>query len=108
MSKNLSAILRTGSSTPITIASSTQLGGVKVDGTSIMISSSGVISGASTYSLPVSTSVILGGVKQAHNAIADNSEVYDAAAVEHAKEDMIAKLNAISLATTHEELDAIV
>jgi hypothetical protein len=46
--------------------------------------------------------------QQAHNAIADNSEVYDAAAVEHAKEDMIAKLNAISLATTHEELDAIV
>lgn len=46
--------------------------------------------------------------QQAHNAIADNSEVYDAAVVEHAKEDMIAKLNAISLATTHEELDAIV
>jgi hypothetical protein len=44
MSKNLSAILRTGSSTPITIASNTQLGAVKVDGSTITINGSGVIS----------------------------------------------------------------
>jgi hypothetical protein len=80
MSKKLSALLRTGSSTPLTIASSTQLGGVKVDGSSIMISSSGVISGASTYSLPVSTSVILGGVKQGSNvAIAGDGTISVAA-----------------------------
>jgi len=80
MSKNLSAILRTGSSTPITIASNTQLGGVKVDGTSITINGSGVISGANTYSLPVSTSVILGGVKQGSNvAIAGDGTISVAA-----------------------------
>jgi hypothetical protein len=38
------------------------LGGVKVDGTTITISN-GVISGATTYSLPTATTSILGGVK---------------------------------------------
>ena len=80
MSKNLSAILRTGSSTPLSIASTTQLGGVKVDGTTITINGSGVISGANTYSLPVSTSVILGGVKQGSNvAIAGDGTISVAA-----------------------------
>lgn len=46
--------------------------------------------------------------QQAHNEIADNSDVYDSALVEQARLDMIAKLEAISLATTHEELDALV
>jgi hypothetical protein len=62
MSKNLSALLRTGSSTPLTIASSTQLGGVKVDGTTITINGSGVISGANTYTLTATTTTTLGGV----------------------------------------------
>jgi hypothetical protein len=62
MSKNLSALLRTGSSTPLTIASNTILGGVKVDGETITINSSGVISGANTYSLPTASSSDLGGV----------------------------------------------
>ncbi len=46
--------------------------------------------------------------QQAHNAIADNSEIYDAVVVEQTRLDMIAKLEAISSATTHEELDEIV
>jgi hypothetical protein len=63
MSKNLSALLRTGSSTPLTIASNSILGGVKVDGTTITINpSTGVISGANTYSLIATTTTTLGGV----------------------------------------------
>jgi hypothetical protein len=46
--------------------------------------------------------------QQAHNEIADNSEIYDAVVVEQTRLDMIAKLEAISSATTHEELDEIV
>ena len=45
------------------IASTTVLGGVKVDGTTITINGSGVISGANTYTLPVATDTVLGGVK---------------------------------------------
>ena len=45
------------------IASTTILGGVKVDGVTITIDANGVISGANTYSLPTATSTILGGVK---------------------------------------------
>lgn len=44
-------------------ASTTILGGVKVDGTTITINGSGVISGANTYSLPIATASVLGGVK---------------------------------------------
>ena len=44
-------------------ASTTVLGGVKVDGTTITINGSGVISGANTYTLPVATDTVLGGVK---------------------------------------------
>lgn len=44
-------------------ASTTVLGGVKVDGTSITIDGSGVISGASTYTLPTASTTVLGGVK---------------------------------------------
>jgi len=46
--------------------------------------------------------------QQANNEIVENSEVYDVAVVEQAKQTMITKLEAISSATTHEELDAIV
>ena len=46
------------------IATTTVLGGVKVDGTTITINpSTGVISGSSTYSLPTATTSVLGGVK---------------------------------------------
>lgn len=45
------------------IASTTILGGVKVDGVTITIDANGVISGANTYVLPTATSTILGGVK---------------------------------------------
>jgi len=49
-------------------ASTTTLGGVKVDGTTITINGSGVISGATTYTLPTATvgtssTGTLGGVK---------------------------------------------
>ena len=43
-------------------ASTSVLGGVKVDGSTITISG-GVISGANTYSLPTATTSVLGGVK---------------------------------------------
>ena len=45
------------------IASTTVLGGVKIDGSTITINNSGVISGANTYSLPTATTSVLGGVK---------------------------------------------
>ena len=44
-------------------ASTAVLGGVKVDGSTITINGSGVISGANTYSLPTATTTVLGGVK---------------------------------------------
>ena len=44
-------------------ASTTVLGGVKIDGSTITINGSGVISGASTYSLPTASTTVLGGVK---------------------------------------------
>ena len=44
-------------------ASTSVLGGVKVDGSTITADVNGVISGANTYSLPTATSTILGGVK---------------------------------------------
>ena len=44
-------------------ASTTVLGGVKIDGTTITINGSGVISGANTYTLPTATTTVLGGVK---------------------------------------------
>lgn len=45
------------------IASTTTLGGVKPDGTTITIDTDGIIHGASTYTLPQATDTILGGVK---------------------------------------------
>jgi hypothetical protein len=44
-------------------ASTTVLGGVKVDGATITINGDGVISGANTYSLPTASTTVLGGVK---------------------------------------------
>ena len=44
-------------------ASTTVLGGVKVDGSTITINGSGVISGSSSYSLPTASTTVLGGVK---------------------------------------------
>ena len=43
-------------------ASTTVLGGVKVDGSTITINGNGVISGSQLYTLPVATNTILGGV----------------------------------------------
>ena len=43
-------------------ASTTVLGGVKVDGSTITINGNGVISGSQLYTLPVATNAILGGV----------------------------------------------
>ena len=52
------------SSLRLPTATTSVLGGVKVDGTTITINSStGVISGANTYVLPVATTSVLGGVK---------------------------------------------
>ena len=60
-------------------ASTTVLGGVKVDGSTITINGSGVISGASTYSLPTATTTVLGGVKIDGSTITINNGVITAA-----------------------------
>ena len=60
-------------------ASTTVLGGVKVDGSSINIDANGVISGASTYSLPTATTTVLGGVKIDGSTITINNGVITAA-----------------------------
>ena len=63
---NISSGTIDGSRLPV--ATSSVLGGVKVDGTTITINSStGVISGANTYVLPAATSSVLGGVKKGNN-----------------------------------------
>ena len=49
--------------TSLPIATTSTLGGVKVDGTTITIDANGVISGASTYVLPTASTITLGGVK---------------------------------------------
>lgn len=53
-------------------ASTTTLGGVKIDGTTITITN-GVISGSSSYSLPTATDTILGGVKVDSTTLTNNS-----------------------------------
>jgi hypothetical protein len=60
-------------------ASTTTLGGVKVDGTSITINGSGVISGASTYSLPTASTSTLGGVKVDGTSITINNGIISGA-----------------------------
>lgn len=55
-------------------ASTTVLGGVKVDGTTITISN-GIISGANTYSLPIATTTVLGGIKVGTNLSIDANGV---------------------------------
>ena len=60
-------------------ASTTVLGGVKVDGSTITINGSGVISGANTYSLPTATTTVLGGVKIDGSTITINKGVITAA-----------------------------
>ena len=58
-------------------ASTTVLGGVKVDGSTINIAN-GVISGANTYSLPTASTTILGGVKIDGTTITINNGVITA------------------------------
>lgn len=45
------------------LSSTTELGGVKVDGVTITIDADGVISGSDTYELPTASDTVLGGVK---------------------------------------------
>lgn len=56
-------------------ASTTVLGGVKVDGSTITINGSGVISGANTYNLPTASSTVLGGIKVGTNLSIDGNGV---------------------------------
>jgi hypothetical protein len=56
-------------------ASDVTLGGVKVDGSTITINGSGVISGANTYVLPAATSGTLGGVRQGTNTAINASGI---------------------------------
>ena len=56
-----SGITNTSGTIGLATASTTQLGGVKVDGSTITITN-GVISGAQLYTLPAATTSVLGGV----------------------------------------------
>ena len=56
-------------------ASDVTLGGVKVDGSTITINGSGVISGANTYVLPAATTGALGGVRQGTNTAINASGI---------------------------------
>jgi hypothetical protein len=61
---NNSSYLITSNKLQLPIATTSVLGGVKVDGSTITINpSTGVISGANTYVLPTATTSVLGGVK---------------------------------------------
>ena len=60
-------------------ASTTVLGGVKVDGSTINIDGNGVISGSSSYSLPTATTTVLGGVKIDGTTITINNGVISGA-----------------------------
>lgn len=62
------------SSYTLPTASTTVLGGVKVDGTTITISG-GVISSSPSYTLPIATTTVLGGVKQGANTSIDGTGV---------------------------------
>jgi hypothetical protein len=59
-------------------ATTTVLGGVKVDGTTITINGSGVISGSSSYSLPTASGSVLGGIKIGSGLSIDGSGVVTA------------------------------
>jgi hypothetical protein len=52
-----------GATYTLPTATTSVLGGVKVDGTTVTIDGNGVISSASAYSLPTATTSVLGGVK---------------------------------------------
>jgi len=57
-----SGITNSSGTIGLATATTTQLGGVKVDGSTITISGSGVISGSQLYTLPAATSSTIGGV----------------------------------------------
>jgi hypothetical protein len=61
--------------TTLPVATASDLGAVKVDGSTITINGSGVISGANTYVLPVATTSVLGGVKQGANTAINASGI---------------------------------
>ena len=60
-------------------ASTTVLGGVKVDGSTINIDANGVISGSSSYTLPTASTTVLGGVKIDGTTITINNGVISGA-----------------------------
>jgi len=64
--------------TSVPVASTSVSGTVKVDGSTITINGSGVISGANTYSLPTASASVLGGIKVGSNLSIDGSSVLSA------------------------------
>ena len=73
---NNSSYLISSNKLQLPIATTSLLGGVKVDGSTITINSStGVISGANTYVLPTATALVLGGVKQGTNTSINGSGI---------------------------------
>lgn len=57
------SFVTSGGSYTLPTASTTVLGGVRVDGTTITINGSGIISSASAYTLPAATASVRGGIK---------------------------------------------
>ena len=66
------------SSYTLPIASKDNLGGIKVDGTTITIDENGTIHGANTYILPTASDTVLGGVKVDNDTIKINEGVISA------------------------------
>ena len=66
------------SSYTLPIASKDNLGGIKVDGTTITIDENGTIHGANTYILPTASDTVLGGVKVDNDTIKVNEGVISA------------------------------
>jgi hypothetical protein len=58
-----SGITNSSGTIGVATASTTQLGAVKVDGSTITINGSGVVSANTSYTLPTATTSVLGGVK---------------------------------------------
>jgi hypothetical protein len=68
-----------GSTYTLPTASTSVLGGVKVDGTTITVDGNGVIHGSSTYTLPTASTSVLGGVKVDGTSITINNGVISSA-----------------------------
>jgi hypothetical protein len=94
--------------TSVPVATTSVSGTVKVDGTTITINGSGVISGANTYSLPTASGSTLGGVKVGSNLSIDGSGVLSATVpVASSTTPLVNGTAAIGTSTTYARADHV-